>query len=1773
MTDPSLKVTPGAGVKNQGTEVIEPLLRKSVLLDIETDHGKKSLIKIGARRGHMTFYRSGAFQKAAALRAIDHLANGASSVIGHNLVAHDLAFLHAFDHSLQLLKLPVIDTLYLSPICFPQNPYHRLVKDYKLVSESRNDPVADCHAAAMLLADEFTALQNIRTGAPDVYRCLQFLLCATRGNQPDALTLGMRLVFESVASDPIPSETEALAGLQAVLPTWSCHAAALKLSPLDLATADARWAMAYVLTWLRVAGGNSVLPPWVRLKHLAVSDLLRRFRETPCDDPSCAYCQSTHNPETQLNTFFGFEGFRPSPADSSGQSLQRAIVRAGMRDKSLLAIMPTGGGKSLCFQLPALIRNVRRGQLTVVVSPLQALMKDQVDGLIRRTGLPNVAALNGLLTSPERGAVLRGIRMGDIALLYVSPEQLRSRAVRNALRLREIGCWVLDEAHCLSKWGHDFRPDYLYVGRFIRELAKLQDGRIPPVACFTATAKRDVVTEILDYFQRETGQELVHYEGGVERDNLQFNVLTVGQHAKLPRIEDLLRTGLAPEGPGAAVVFRATRRDAEDTAAYLKRLGWRVAHFHAGMSVPDKKSVQDAFLADRINVICATNAFGMGIDKDDVRLVIHGDTPSSLENYLQEAGRAGRDRQPAECILLYDEEDCEQQFRIGAYSQLTRNDIAQILRALRTASNRRKQAEVVITTGEILRDEDIDVDFHIGESMADTKVRSAVSWLERSGFLERNENETSVFQARLLVKSLDDAEARLARLDLSDREKGLWLAIVRELLTADQTDLLSVDQIAMLPEFQSYHDATQSRSPAMVLREGRSLEYLSAKVYRVLESMTSVGLLKKDTLLTAFVRYKVTDHSGLRLEKVLAADRELLKLLPELEPDPEGWMPLDLRQINQALLDRDVESSTELVRRLLTSLSEDGRGFSGQKGSLELRFRGRDQYRVKVVRDWARMTELAERRRQVAEVILAELLRQIPDETRPQAGLLVEFTFEQLEQALARHATLHLTIRDMLAAIERGLMFLHEQEVIILQKGLAIFRSAMTIRLLPEAEGQRYTTERYQALQHHYRERTFQVHVINEYARYGLEKITEALQLVLAYFTADKENFIQRYFGDRRDLLKRATTARSYKAIVEALNNRDQIRIVTAPAKRNMLILAGPGSGKTRTVVHRCAFLLRVMRVRPRAILVCCFNHKAALELRRRLADLVGKDAIGVTIQTYHGLALRILGQTSAGLLTREAPDQAFDQLIVDAIQMLRAEKPLPGVEPDEVRDRLLAGFEHILVDEYQDIDAPQYDLISAIAGRTIKDDDRKLSILAVGDDDQSIYGFRGANVEFIRRFQQDYNAEPTYLVENYRSTNYIIEAANRVIGRNRDRMKTEHPIRIDQGRSLLPPGGMMGQRDPLTRGRVAIVPVRDIWDQAENVAHELERLRDRGGADWTSVAVLSRTKRDLALVRAAAEARGIPVSWPLDRSKTPPLHRIREIERGLETLAADRVATATATELMDRIDRSDEANPWQNVLTRIFEAWRVETGDEPTPVQACIEFIYETLMQRRRDEQFGHGVILNTVHAAKGTEYDHVFVCGDWSALRGRSAEEERRILYVGMTRARQTLTIFNRQDRPTPLATAFAGPCFVERAATSQKEVSRTIPRNYTLLGLDDIFLDYAGRLPPEHPVHQGLAQLQPGDRLRPVSRGEQIQLLDGDDHPVAQLSVRTAKQWRPLLTSISEMRVLAMVVRKRTDNTDSHYGKRLHCERWDVPVCEVVCPDGRYASPRGSGCDTVM
>ncbi len=624
--------------------------------------------------------------------------------------------------------------------------------------------------------------------------------------------------------------------------------------------------------------------------------------------------------------------------------------------------------------------------------------------------------------------------------------------------------------------------------------------------------------------------------------------------------------------------------------------------------------------------------------------------------------------------------------------------------------------------------------------------------------------------------------------------------------------------------------------------------------------------------------------------------------------------------------------------------------------------------------------------------------------------------------------------------------------------------------------------------------------------------------------------------------------------------------IVSASTSENMLVLAGPGSGKTRVVVHRCAYLLRVERVPSQSILVLCFNRQAAGELRRRLWDLVGPDAIGVTVLTYHGLAMRLTGTSFADRLSQKADENIdFDQLIDKAIRLLKGEEDIPGLGQDDLRDRLLAGYQHILVDEYQDIDQRQYDLVSAIAGRTLEDDEAKLTIMAVGDDDQNIYSFRGANVAFIRQFEEDYRAKFHYLVENFRSTANIIAAGNTHIFKNQDRMKTEYPIRINKGRERLDIGGDWTHLDPFIQGRVQILKVENRNGQANVLVAQLEKLKKhQPSLHWSDCAILARTHEELAPIRAALEYVGIPVAYAR-QDLSLPIGRVREIVQFFSALEPIRNDLNRARDLENLLvgmssKQSEQANLWWDLLSVCLQAWHEETGNSELPVKHAIDSLWEALAEQKRERFLDRGVFLSTVHFAKGMEFDHVFIPdGGWNAQRG-SEEEERRVYYVAMTRAKQTLTLFQRQDERNPYCPVLQDelPSDVVVALSPSVEnplLASVLQQRYEIVGLRDVYLDYAGRMNSSNPVHKHLGRVTVGDYVQLRLSGDKLELCDVSGHPIAVLSKGAKERWMDLLENIKSIKVIAMVERRVDDSKDSDFKKLLRAERWDVPVVEVV------------------
>ena len=1707
------------------------------LLSIDLE-GSENIHAIGAIRTDRstTFtWRGDSNGLAAALAALDEFSAGASYLLGHNIIEHDLELFAKHASQLKLLHLAAIDTLYLSPLAYPENPYHHLVKQYQEPALARvqvNDPLLDAELTLELLAD---VADRLKSTDEDLLLAWHALLSAgVKGHAFDH-------VFRTVrGAEAAPSVADAIPVIMDRLRERGCTSQAAHIAN---AAPSHPLALTYLLAWLPVSGGNSIIPPYVE-KRFGPGTLATKLRDTRCGDRNCSWCSEHLDPEKALQRWFGFPAFRDRPQSRDGESLQRSITEKHLARAQVLGILPTGTGKSLCYQLPALMRYEATGALTVVISPLVALMADQVTAM-RRQGIACATTINGLISMPERAEALAHIRLGDAGIVLVAPEQLRNRSFRKAIAGRRIGAWVVDEAHCLSQWGHDFRPDYRYVARYIAEHHGEDSA---PILCLTATAKHDVVDEIREHFERTLQSRLEVVDGGAERTNLEFVVIPTSASQRIEHIHRALADALERERSGGAIVYCTTKRSTEETAQALAARGLVAQHFHSGLSPERKREIQRGFHDGDIDVVVATNAFGMGIDKPDVRAVVHAEIPGSLESYLQEAGRAGRDGARAHCLLLFEPDDTEQQFSLTAGSRLERRDIQAVLRAIRRLDERRRRHHadtedaVVATSGEILLQDDAG-EFSRDSATDDDRVRTAIAWLEESKLARRDQNHTSVFPSSLRVPSLAAARERIeregSRRNIRSDVRAQMLRVVQTLTHADPDTGVSTDEL---------------------MNEcGCSLQQLR-KVFSTLEE---IGVASNDMRITVYVHVRVENASMRRLALAQELEQALIAELREEAPDQEidTWTRLALRLLAQRLREKGISNPLpERLVRLLRSISADGRDEPDAKRSIEIRARDMETIGVRLRRNWAAIERIARLRRDGAARLLEHLIGKVPEDVRG-VDLLVETTYGALEQAIKDDLVLKSELKNQATQplVDRALLWMHEQEVISLNRGLTVFRPAMTLKVT--RDGRTFTVADFKPLQEHYAEQTAQIHIVAEYARLGVDDIHLALRLAVDYFRLANNEFVDKWFKGKEAALRRDTLPEHYEQIVRKLGNRTQEQIVADDRERtNVLVLAGPGSGKTRVLVHRIAYLIRVRRENPGSILALTYNRHAAVEARRRLDELIGSEPRGVNVMTCHALAMRILGISFAEAAANPG-DETFDNILRDATRLLRSDETTAFV----TREQMLGRLNWILVDEYQDIGEPEYELISALAGKTLAEDDARLNLFAVGDDDQNIYAWKGASVRYIRRFAQDYRAKEEYLVENYRSSGCIIDAANRCIEGAAERLKRDHGIRIDTHRVANPPGGPWTDRDSLSEGRVQILHLRGgQLSQAVAAVEELERLSKLDPDwQWSRCAIIARNWVDLDPVRSACVVHGIPVQSA--REELSSFWRARETRKFLTTLEGAGSTTIETSEIQ-RYRTDLPEHPWAALLAQALEELMLEESHAAVlPTAFVRNWLGEWSKEIRRRQQ---GLLLTSAHRAKGLEFDHVVILdGRWtSTSAAEDSETPRRLYYVSMTRARETLSLISledggregsrdnslpadRDERASALLQPLRGaPSVLERQAPSPGIADPRLDVRVAECTMKDVVLSFAGWRTAKGKAHRAIARLEPGDPLSLKRENGQWMIFDHVGNQVG----RMARKWSPPAgMAIDRAVVQGIFTRWAKDEADEERRQRLRCETWEVVV----------------------
>ena len=698
------------------------------IIDIEVSLKEHKIHDIGALR-----YDGAAYHKASKEELFEFI-NETDYICGHNIIHHDAKYLFAN----KTCRWILVDTLYVSPLLFPERPYHRLVKDDKLTSEQINNPVNDCEKAKALLLDEIARWHSL----PNEKRRLFASLLKDKKEFKGFLSM----VDAEYTNEGIPELIKKLYAGKI------CQHA-----DLDMLIEQYPCGLAYALALIDTTDYRSITPGWVLHNYPEVEFIVKLLRHTSCQK-GCNYCNTQLDVHHNLKAFFGYEQFRTY----EGEPLQEQATQAAVKGKSLLAIFPTGGGKSLTFQLPALMAGRSVHGLTVVISPLQSLMKDQVDNLADR-GITDAVTINGMLDPITRALSIQRVQDGEASLLYISPEMLRSKTIEKILTARHVVRFVIDEAHCFSSWGQDFRVDYLYIGKFIREYQQKKKCKNPiPISCFTATAKQKVIQDICDYFKQTLNLELELFASTASRTNLRYSVI----HADSDNDKYLKLRELVAESNCPTIVYVSRTKRTKELAAKLTRDGYKALPFNGKMEAEEKIANQDAFMNDQVHIIVATSAFGMGVDKKDVGLVVHYDISDSLENYVQEAGRAGRDPNlSARCYVLYSDNDLDKHFILLNQTKLSISEIQQIWKAIKDLT--RQRMKVSCSALEIARKAGWD------DSVSDieTRVRTALAALEQNGYLVRGNNVPHVYATGITVKNMDEARKRISASLLFDSDE------------------------------------------------------------------------------------------------------------------------------------------------------------------------------------------------------------------------------------------------------------------------------------------------------------------------------------------------------------------------------------------------------------------------------------------------------------------------------------------------------------------------------------------------------------------------------------------------------------------------------------------------------------------------------------------------------------------------------------------------------------------------------------------------------------------------------------------------------------------------------------------------------------------------------------------------------------------------------------------------------------------------------------------
>ncbi len=1561
----------------------------------------------------------------------------ADYICGHNIIAFDSKYLEEGKKIKDKAGYKYIDTLTISPFLRAEYPYHKLEKGYKY-AELCNDPVEDVKECHERLKDEIERFLEMRDNKED--KVILDIIASLLKRKDESFQPESKLDYEELweqenhffelvgfkVPEEYDGEDEKIINniTEKIMELYRGEMCESARDAVKEYVKETPRALGYYLAniFVNMKMNNSEqdhhrhvsLPPYVERCFMGIDELNRTLRGAKCNKDNCSYCKKMFDTGAALRRIFpDKEGFLTINEDGKERSLQEEGVELALKNESIFAIFPTGGGKSLTFQMPAIMQWEQMGALTVVISPLQSLMNDQIKEY-EKNQIGEIVTINGSQTDRERKDSIEMVRSGQASVLEISPEILRSRRIHALLRARMIARFVIDEAHCFSSWGQEFRPDYLYIGKILERLKECKglNSNIP-VSCFTATANENVINDINKYFANEKWKyELKDCMTKAQRNNLSYEVRLVKTDAKMTDNRDTIREKCEEAKKtellnlldrilnsdekrldGSIIVFAAYTKSTEALAGAINdKFGAKTARFfHGDLPREEKKTAQDSFMKGECKIMVSTSAFGMGVDKKDVRYVIHYDISQSFEDYVQEAGRAGRDGRPAKCIILYSEGDYDLDTidNLQKVSQITLRDINTVWNYIR--SIKRKETDVLTSFRVLSSKIRTKKTANKNKDSAENKARAIIQLLENTGYLERNDDITRSY---CVAKNIKNREEILST--LTDETDKVWMNCIIDYMNDHRFDPDCVDIIRL-------------RNETAVLVEG-SKKY--EKIKNVFENRRKDVRSFKKLLRLLNDKSAVMTDSDVRLS--LETEKTAVDSKPNEIYDEEKRM-LDVLKEKSGVLDFSKDKG-KYTRKILMIWRYDG--YVDKYNSLEtLKCRMRHEEDVK----W--IEECIKRRHEVVNILWNEVEKKGVLEFKKSVFLNNNSKFSSTD-------------------LDSALRFFSYMKLLDVRDETLVFERSISLTVKKDEE---FKEDDYSDMTNYYSRKDYQkiilkkfVDIVSGESDSDLEG--SATKMISDYFSCKWNVFLKDYEIVEEKNKSESKKNDSYHYYKGRELNEEQIKVVDEGVGQKahpiVHVTAGPGSGKTTVMVKKVASLIGREDYEPRDILILSHTNATNDEILSRIVDEVGSDAYRMEIRTFHSFANAV----NDALEMDERSTGQYDCKCFAALANKLRESKKSGAYQENVIYRKKV----LILDEAQDLNEYMYEFICGLMAVNYDDENNYLRVIMVADENQLIHDFlrdgdsdkknraSADNIQKLKRTDKKgkelenkiRSVGEYYLTFNYRSKARIVYYSQNYkeyfISNKTGKAKEE----IEKER-MKPITDIKGEIYWCIPRESPILPC-----VAERIAKDVDEWLKTKHTTTLSIGVLTDKKdymTDIAGFIKNAMSK-YDIVKPLEEKvkfnivnggdnyfSILYLDEFHAIMRRLDEVSFDD-GTVTSDILNERLEDFKKAydnSRYRDVAIRFVKEMSDESGINIYELKNRLslitfdEFADKYCEQKDSDPVSKPIVEINLVniHKAKGAEFEWVYMYAPNSNSRFNNIE---RMRYVAMTRARDRLCVF---------------------------------------------------------------------------------------------------------------------------------------------------------------------